>query len=151
MRVRLIGSVLTLLLVATAASEASAEIRRIGRCRARGDFAICVADGSVDNPSGMWVRVKALPNQSVSGSWDRCVFAWIGSRQPRRQLLRTDAAEAADQDAVHEPGQLFGGGIRGAFSWWTDRGHPARTRLARFRVTASSDRRLAVPRAPGSD
>ena len=69
MRMRLIGSVLTLLLVATAASEASADIRRIGRCRARGDFAICVADGSVDNPSRMWVKVKALPNQSVSGSW----------------------------------------------------------------------------------
>lgn len=32
---------------------------------------------------------------------DRCVFAWIGSRQPGRQLHTTGAAEAADQDAVH--------------------------------------------------
>jgi hypothetical protein len=67
-RTCLVG-LITLALVIITTTEAAADIRSIGRCRARGDFAICVASGSVDNPSRLWVKVRSTPNQSVDGSW----------------------------------------------------------------------------------
>lgn len=56
-------------LVTITATEATADIRRLDRCRANGDFAICVARGSVDDPIRLWVKVTARPNQRVEGSW----------------------------------------------------------------------------------
>ncbi len=42
---------------------------RIGSCRSSGDFAICTASGSVNNPLYIRVHVDASPNQHISGDW----------------------------------------------------------------------------------
>jgi hypothetical protein len=55
--------------VSASTHAAPATVRHLGGCRARGDFAICVAGGSVNHPSSIHVHVTANPAQRVTGSW----------------------------------------------------------------------------------
>jgi hypothetical protein len=52
-----------------AASVALYRVVRVGHCSARGDFATCVASGSVNKPTVIYAHVYASPNQHVSGAW----------------------------------------------------------------------------------
>lgn len=52
-----------------AASVALYRVVRVGHCSARGDFATCVASGSVNKPMVIYASVYASPNQHVSGAW----------------------------------------------------------------------------------
>lgn len=52
-----------------AASVARSRVIQFGKCTARGDFATCVASGSVNHPSAIYAHVYATPNQSISGAW----------------------------------------------------------------------------------
>jgi hypothetical protein len=54
--------------VAVGAGVASAGT--VGSCSAQGQYAVCVASGTVDNPTSISVTVTASPDQSVSVSWD---------------------------------------------------------------------------------
>ncbi len=51
-------------------APASADVKRIDRATARGDYAITTASGSVDNPTAIWVKIKARPNQKAGGNWN---------------------------------------------------------------------------------
>jgi hypothetical protein len=62
--------VVALGLVAGTAAPANATTKVIDRQTARGDYAVVVASGSVDNPNALFVKVKARPNQHVSVSWN---------------------------------------------------------------------------------
>lgn len=58
------------LLATTPASAASGSIR-IASCRARGDFATCVAAGTArHHPLKIVLHVRSDPKQAVSGAWD---------------------------------------------------------------------------------
>lgn len=56
--------------IAPASASPAAHTRQLGSCRARGDFAICDASGSVNHPLSLVVHVSASPNQHISGAWD---------------------------------------------------------------------------------
>jgi invasion protein IalB len=62
----------TALLIAgpAAAATTTAQARTVGSCRARGEYATCVASGTVNNPLRLYVHVAASPRQKVSGAWD---------------------------------------------------------------------------------
>lgn len=60
---------LALAVTLATATPAQAAIRVVDRQRARGDFAVTTASGSVDEPRRLWVKVNARPNQGVSVSW----------------------------------------------------------------------------------
>jgi hypothetical protein len=51
------------------AVPAQGTIRVVDRSRARGDFAVTSASGSVDEPRRLWVKVRARPNQGVHVTW----------------------------------------------------------------------------------
>jgi len=51
------------------ALPARADIIRIDRARARGDFATTIASGDVDHPRRIWVTIKARPNQYADGNY----------------------------------------------------------------------------------
>jgi hypothetical protein len=38
-------------------------------CSASGEYAICDATGTANNPSSLWLHVRANPKQRVSGAW----------------------------------------------------------------------------------
>src|SRR5262245_17985143 len=66
---RLISFALALAIALGTASPASAAIRVVDRARARGDIAVASANGNVDEPRRLWVKVKAQPNQGVQVAW----------------------------------------------------------------------------------
>jgi hypothetical protein len=39
-------------------------------CSAQGGYAICTAGGTVNNPTSIWLHVRAQPKQRVTGAWD---------------------------------------------------------------------------------
>jgi invasion protein IalB len=60
------------LVVATGLPAAAAtqdRVKTFGSCHAQGDYAICVASGSVNKPLQLWVHVWAKPKQKVNGAW----------------------------------------------------------------------------------
>lgn len=74
---------------------------RIGSCRARGDFAVCIASGNVNHPASIHVHVVARPGQRVSGSWTMVCSkgngaggksgnfsGWASAKHPLRRDLR---------------------------------------------------------------
>lgn len=63
----------TAMLVAGSASAATHRHhygKTFAQCRAHGAYAICGADGTVNNPVKLFVHVRAKPSQSVTGAWD---------------------------------------------------------------------------------
>jgi hypothetical protein len=111
---------LTLLLtflVTLTATEATADIRRIGQCRSRGDFATCVAGGSVNDPARLWVKVISRPSQRVDGSWSVVCSRGTaaGSRigagvTPLKKLVRMNFADP-DHCSLSSAAQLSEGGF----------------------------------------
>jgi hypothetical protein len=108
--------------IPAAASPAPARVDnqtvRIGSCRSSGDFATCVASGSVNNPLYIRVHVKASPDQHVSGDWSMVCSkgSGAGSTQgtvsgttPRAKRLRMPFANP-DSCSVAADAQLSGGG-----------------------------------------
>jgi hypothetical protein len=60
-------------LAGTAISAGVASAGTVGSCSAGGQYATCVATGSVNNPASVSVTVTASSNQSVSVAWaDTC-------------------------------------------------------------------------------
>lgn len=51
-------------------AQPSTKIHDIGSCRASGDYAICVASGSINQPLSIEVHVSSAPDQQVTGAWD---------------------------------------------------------------------------------
>ena len=66
---RVISFGLALAFAVGTASPAVAAIRVVDRARARGNFAIATASGSVDEPRRLWVKVNARPNERVVVTW----------------------------------------------------------------------------------
>ena len=63
------GAVSACLITGTASAAPDNYVHRVASCRARGDFAICVAGGNVNRPLALYVYVSATPGQHVSGAW----------------------------------------------------------------------------------
>jgi len=61
--------VLALGLLLGTAAPAQAEIIGIGRATGSGDFASAIAQGDVDEPRALFVRVKSTPSQGIFVSW----------------------------------------------------------------------------------
>jgi hypothetical protein len=120
MRTKWIALTLVLTFFVTlTATEATADIRRIGQCRSSGDFAICVASGSVDDPARLWVKVIARPSQRVNGSWSVVCSrgTGAGSRSgdyagvtPLKKPVRMNFADP-DQCSLSSAAQLSDGGF----------------------------------------
>jgi hypothetical protein len=120
MRTKWIALILLLtFLVTLTATEATADIRRIGQCRSRGDFATCVAGGSVNDPARLWVKVISRPSQRVDGSWSVVCSrgAAAGSRigdfagvTPLKKLVRMNFADP-DHCSLSSAVQLSEGGF----------------------------------------
>jgi hypothetical protein len=113
---------LTLLLtffVTLIATEATADIRKIGQCRSRGDFASCVAGGSVNDPARLWVKVIARPSQRVDGSWSVVCSRGTGAGSrigdyagvtPLKKRVRMNFADP-DHCSLSSAAQLSDGGF----------------------------------------
>lgn len=54
--------------LATAATAASAAT--IGKCSSQGEFALCTASGTANNPVILTVTVTASPNQTIDANWN---------------------------------------------------------------------------------
>jgi len=65
--------------LASPASAAPSTVRFLGGCRAQGDFATCIASGSVNHPHSIHVHVIARPGQRVSGSWSMICAKGLGA------------------------------------------------------------------------
>jgi hypothetical protein len=64
------GPLAALVLAAAPASASVAgHVHRVASCTARGDYAVCTAGGTINNPRSIHIHVWASPSQSVSGSW----------------------------------------------------------------------------------
>ncbi|MGI8445760.1 MAG: hypothetical protein ACR2MP_00940 [Streptosporangiaceae bacterium] len=59
-----------LVLAAAPASAAAMHHKRIGSCRANGDYATCDASGSVNHPLALRVHANSGPHQRVTVYWD---------------------------------------------------------------------------------
>jgi hypothetical protein len=91
---------------------------RIGSCRSSGDFATCIASGSVNNPLYIRAHVKASPNQIETGNWNMVCSKGTGAGSssgsingttPRVKKLRMPMPHPDSCD-VAVGGQLSGGG-----------------------------------------
>lgn len=111
------GTMATVMLTGTA-TAASNSIRQVGSCRANGDFAICVASGSVNRPKALYVHVSSVPSQRVSGAWDVVCSKGLGAgsksgsfsgRTRLRRKLRMPYARP-DSCTVSADAQLSHGG-----------------------------------------
>lgn len=65
-----IASVCAVLTLAVLAEAASARIVVIDRGKARGDDTVAQANGSIDDPKRIWVKVKSRPRQEADGVWN---------------------------------------------------------------------------------
>jgi hypothetical protein len=106
--------------IISTAVPAEATVRVVDRARARGDFAVAVASGSVDNPRRLWVKVKAQSNQGVYVAWTVVCSrgSGAGSRDgdfnattPLRRRLRTpyrqpDSCSFSASAQLDESGRL---------------------------------------------
>ncbi len=91
---------------------------RFATCHSSGDFAICTASGTANNPLYIRVHVKASPNQHVSGDWDMTCTKGTGAggshgtvsgMTPRAKKLRLPFANP-DSCIVAADAQLSGSG-----------------------------------------
>lgn len=65
------GLIASMALLATIPAAAASHSIRIAGCRARGEFATCVAGGNArHHPLKIVLHVRSDPKQSVSGAWD---------------------------------------------------------------------------------
>ena len=101
-------------------SPASTYSHFINGCRARGDFATCVAGGSVNKPLSLWVHVNARPNQRVFVAWSDVCSRGLGAgsksgsfyaRTPVRHRMRMPYLHP-DSCTVSADAQLQHGGNR---------------------------------------
>jgi hypothetical protein len=121
----LVAGLTAILALAVPASASQAHVGgvdnktiRIGSCRSSGDFAICTASGSVNNPLYIRAHVDASPNQQISGSWDMTCSKGTGAggshgtisgTTPRAKRLRMPFANP-DSCVVAADAQLSGNG-----------------------------------------
>jgi hypothetical protein len=79
---RLAGGVFVSALLAfggVAATAAVANASTVGTCTAQGDYAICDASGSVNDPITIDVTVTSSPDQPVSVNWDDTCSQGLGA------------------------------------------------------------------------
>jgi len=69
----------TVMLLAVLQTPAWADTKRIGKATARGDYATTIADGDVNNPTAIWVKIKARPNQKADGNWSMVCDKGVGA------------------------------------------------------------------------
>ena len=122
------GTLLTLpagflLAAGPATAGAPAIVRQLGSCRAQGDYATCVASGSVNNPQSIHVYVSAGPAQKViNGNWDVVCSegtgagsksgsfeGWASDKHPLRRTVRMPYRRP-DSCTVSADAQLSHGG-----------------------------------------
>lgn len=65
---RIVGLALLIGIFAVGA-EASASVRLLRRKTARGDYAVATVAANVSDPSALFVKVTARPNQAVDANW----------------------------------------------------------------------------------
>jgi Ricin-type beta-trefoil lectin domain len=105
-------------LAGTVISAGVASAGTLGSCSAEGQYATCVASGSVNNPVSISVTVTASSNQSVSVAWaDTCseglgVGSASGSFSAETPVTQTISHPYAHPDncVVSADAQLNGGG-----------------------------------------
>ena len=105
-------------LIAATAATARADTVVIDRARARGNYAVAQASGSINHPKRIWVKVKSRPRQRADGAWSMTCTrgSGAGSRDgrhsgttPYRQRLRMPYPQP-DSCSVAANAQLSGSG-----------------------------------------
>ena len=87
-------------MIATPAFAAShAASKTFGSCRAQGDFAICTASGTANDPATIKVHVSASPAQKVLVTWDMTCLKGTGAGGSQGQFK----ARAPLSRALHHP------------------------------------------------
>lgn len=111
-------TVTAITLLAATAATARADTVVIDRARARGDYAVAQASGSINHPKRIWVKVKSRPRQRTDGAWSMTCTknSGAGSRSgrhsgttPYRQRLRMTYPQP-DSCSVAANAQLSGSG-----------------------------------------
>ena len=102
-------------------TPAHASIKRIGKCSARGNYATCVASGSVNHPHALFVKVASRPRQRVAVYWSTVCSRGYGAgsksgsfkaRTPVRRQVKM-AYAAPDDCTMSASAQLtHKGGLR---------------------------------------
>jgi hypothetical protein len=112
-----------LVLAAGPASAAAPAVVHLGSCRAQGDYATCVASGSVNHPHSIHVYVSASPGQKIiNGNWDVVCAkgtgagsksgtfkGWASDRRPLRRTVHMPYRRP-DYCTVSADAQLSHGG-----------------------------------------
>jgi hypothetical protein len=122
-----VAGLVAVVVLAGPASASPAHVRvdnktvRLGSCRSSGDFATCIASGSVNNPLYIRAHVDASPNQSETGNWNMVcskgtsagsTSGTISGHTPRVKRLRMpfsnpDSCDVAVSGGLNGNGSIF--------------------------------------------
>ena len=103
---RLAGGVLVSALVAfgvAAATAAAASASTVGTCTAQGDYATCVASGSVNDPITIDVTVTSSPDQPVYVAWDDTCSQGLGAGSDSGSFTTSTPATTPISHPYYQP------------------------------------------------
>src|SRR5271167_3515130 len=103
---RLAGGVLVSMLVALGGvmvTAVAASASTVGTCTAQGDYATCVAGGSVNNPLTIDVTVTSSPDQPVYVAWDDTCSQGLGAGSDSGSFTTSTPATTPISHPYHQP------------------------------------------------
>ena len=86
-----------------AATAMAANAGTIGSCSAQGDFAVCDASGTANNPLTITITVASSPDESVSVFWDTVCSQGTGAGTSSGNFTATTPVTRVISHPYHQP------------------------------------------------